>query len=1240
MKRVYIALSLVLVVAVVLSGLLMFGSSATEPVPEAQLTVTPEGGVATTEVGTLDEVITRLNASLSPEVATAYEVKLLTNATQSVAANLEGNGNESVTVDLDGYTLTSGTTSDLYTVDGVAKFNLVGGFTKAVELGRVVSGKISGNLLAIPATATAAVAELSDVEIEYSGLNPDGSVLDLGAGKVMLRNASIIYTGKANALGSADRLSLVKVGEAALTLSLSNIVDESASGVVSAVYANGATLCVERGEIVADYAFDLAGASHATLIDPEVVATAAVFTADSVETDNAVHTGGIKINAPHIISGGIGKEDITLWYGTGSTYIVGVDPLAEVTLATSLTSLKAIGNAYTLAHSYTSTAILTTMPDGGTPTEATNEFKITSFYNATPSVPTAYILAFLKDYTYTGNVAAMTTGHENAAIFLDYNGKNIFYSNEKNSNIMSASGSYRFMIDGADAEGKHATVTSNRSAGALLYDKSGTEDAVFAISGCDIVYQHDTGKNPILQLCGGFSYVYNNKFTYTGEAVTTAPTDATVIPMVTAQSTSKPFVYDCEFYHASTVENITTTALTMTSTAVGYYRAKDLKIYTTKAVSMNSTTKDADLYLANSEVSCTAIPYSAASSNAPLYISDTTTRIPVTEAASGYTYFLVGNGKNRVITETGKISGGKFEEGFSFSPTSEENVFIVACNNITLNHMFSTGMVLQAGKPTNVYGTSIAEGSTVTVKIGDIATASAVVEDGKWCATFENLPYAKGVDIVVTDDVPGSSTTTVYDVDLGEVWVMSGQSNSVYDVTNMDDFEEYLALADMYDIKAYIVKQSSSMVEKTETDSKWHTIDKAWLTKQAGTSLSSKHSVGLSAVAYVMATRLATELPDGVTVAIIDANFNGSGVQNWADYDVLKTLAPTYAETYKLYYDAYVENGNVYPTEEQMLAKGVAKADYIASDRIYGSMPTACYNAMIKPLEGFSVKGTVWYQGEGNGGSVTATTDAGYTARWKSVRQTFRNTFGGDESLPMFVIQIPPYFATLAEFKALQYKMVEDDENSYVVSNTMNGPIFSNYDFISSSMSDNMVHYSRKSPLGISLAASILENIYGMGQLSMPKVVSVKADGSTLKLTLDRDFELMWGEEIVGFELAGSDGVFKAAIATVKDGVIILHAPGVVVPKAVRYGFGKAVFEMEDGSTLTLDKELYTFTNTKLTTTTNGKTDYKITITDNSTGEVLYTFISNETPIIRCRGTGNVASTTGQTLPVFKITLK
>lgn len=1251
MKKRLVALPLILLVALVLSCLLIPGTSALEPIPEAQLVTTPEGGTATTESGTLDAMIQKLNSVMSPGAATTYELTLLTDATQSVAAVLSGNGKETVKVSLDGHTITSLTTSALYTVNGLESFTLYGGFNHEVEHAKIVSAQPTGEVLNVPVDATATV-EIGDLMIEYSGLSANGSILDLGAGATTLRNTIINYTGAAKAPSETETLALIKVGAAAFTMSLSDILDTSASGKVAAISADGAMLRLERGEVDADYAMGLAGASHATIIDTEILAGEAVFTASATETDNVVNTGGVKINAPHIISGGIGKEDVTLWYGTGSTYISGVNPTSEVSVGGAYTTIISVTGGYSLKRETSSAAIITTFVDGATPVEAAASLTTAiNTVNAVTDTPTAFTIALMNDLEFKSSAqslpgeAAGALG--TASIFFDFNGFTM-QRTTKGGHVFSGQGIFRAFMDGADALGNRGMIKSAMSAGGLLYPSKADTDSLMSITDLDFVYSHlgakysvevadaKYGQQPFMQLANGYVYLEGTKMTYTGEdlgeVVEGKSYTSMVVPYIMTQKNLKMVMKNCEFYDTCT-QGVQTRVVNGNGTeGVAYVYMDNIKSDTASCVSI---TTGITAYVANSDVTARGTAY-ITSGAAMSYISDTKTTSATTEVASGNAYFLVGDGNNRVITATGGISGGKFEaEGYGFFLTADRSAYTVAYNNITLPEIFTSGMVLQAGKKTYIYGGSLAEGTAVRVSIGDIATSTATVVDGKWCATFDNLPYAQGVTVTITEDTVGAADIVLSNVDIGEIWVMSGQSNAVYDVTNMEDFQEYLALADNYDIRAYIVPAASSMLEKTDANAAWHDVDSAYLARLAGYTKTSLNSIGLSAIAYVMATRLCVELPEGVTVAIIDANYNGSTVEAWIDYDIALEYAPSYAELYKTYLDCYVANGNVYPTDTEMADKNVGT--YIKPDKIYQRMATACYNAMIKPLEGFSVAGTIWYQGEGNGGSVTESSDGAYAARFRGVRQTFRNTFGADQSLPMFVIQIPSYFSNLSYFKALQYEMVRDDENSYVVSNSVVGPVFSTDDLYTSSVDgDSMVHYARKSPMGISLAASILENYYGMGQLSAPKIVSAIADGHKIKLTLDRDFEIMWGEEIVGFELAGPDGTFKTAYATVDGRTITLTAPGVMVPKAVRYGFGRASFEMEDGKIITAAKDLYSFVTT-VTEDTAKKDVYNVTITDKATGEQLYSFSSDDPAVIRCRGTGNIASTTGQTLPVFEI---
>jgi hypothetical protein len=171
--------------------------------------------------------------------------------------------------------------------------------------------------------------------------------------------------------------------------------------------------------------------------------------------------------------------------------------------------------------------------------------------------------------------------------------------------------------------------------------------------------------------------------------------------------------------------------------------------------------------------------------------------------------------------------------------------------------------------------------------------------------------------------------------------------------------------------------------------------------------------------------------------------------------------------------------------------------------------------------------------------------------------------------------------------------------------------------------------------MGLALAAEILENIYGYEQVGAPKIVSVKASSGYVTVTFDREITKAYGEEFCGFQLGNAAGEYKDAIVTVVDSnTLKLYAPGVSVPKSVRYGYGKARFEFEDGNTIELNKDLYTFAATE---TSDGV--YNVTIKDKATGKLLYEFPSSDTVIIRTISTGNVISTTGNSLPNFRIDL-
>ncbi|MBR7117451.1 MAG: hypothetical protein IKC87_07080 [Clostridia bacterium] len=534
---------------------------------------------------------------------------------------------------------------------------------------------------------------------------------------------------------------------------------------------------------------------------------------------------------------------------------------------------------------------------------------------------------------------------------------------------------------------------------------------------------------------------------------------------------------------------------------------------------------------------------------------------------------------------------------------------------VKLSQIYADGMVLQGYKDINISGTCATIGATIEVKLGDNARTTTVAGDGTWRVVLPPMEYAKGLTLTINEVGLRFPETKFEDVKIGELWIMSGQSNSVYGVYKMEDFAEYRSNADNFDnIYAFAVNQGQSIVEKTEAaNSGWYKVDSKALTKD-------DRYTGISAIAYVMATRLATELGKDVTIGIIDINFNGSTVEAWMSPENLSEVDPELNEKYSAYREFYLKNGT-YPSESDVSDYGT----YVASGKLYSKMACACYNAMIAPFfDGFSIRGALWYQGEGNASSVTADSDGDYTKHFTGVRNTFRDVFA-DEELPVFIVQLPPRMGNPFYFRALQYDIAANDENTYLVLSHLAGSTFTDNELKNTGpSSDSMVHYERKSPVGLAVADSVLENVYGRGQLSAPKILSIEKRGNAIVITFDRELTTDSGSEMIGFEISTADGAWVDAKAAYADKVVVLTAEGVTDPTGVRYGAAKSVLILDDGTEIIYNKSDCSFT--------ENDAEGTITITYEGKSYVIHT---NDPAVIGARMPGNVVATNGTALLVF-----
>lgn len=111
---------------------------------------------------------------------------------------------------------------------------------------------------------------------------------------------------------------------------------------------------------------------------------------------------------------------------------------------------------------------------------------------------------------------------------------------------------------------------------------------------------------------------------------------------------------------------------------------------------------------------------------------------------------------------------------------------------LSFRNIYNNHMVLQQGKPIPVagYGT---DGQTVTVTLGD-NTATATVENGVWAV---ELPAMNGgFDAYTLTAKTETEQVELTDILVGEVWMMTGQSNPAYQIDQIVNLDLRQAVID------------------------------------------------------------------------------------------------------------------------------------------------------------------------------------------------------------------------------------------------------------------------------------------------------------------------------------------------------------------------------------------------------------------------------------------------------------
>jgi sialate O-acetylesterase len=440
-----------------------------------------------------------------------------------------------------------------------------------------------------------------------------------------------------------------------------------------------------------------------------------------------------------------------------------------------------------------------------------------------------------------------------------------------------------------------------------------------------------------------------------------------------------------------------------------------------------------------------------------------------------------------------------------------------------VHSLFTDHMVLQRDAMTPVWGWST-PGDKITVQIASKAFTATADQYGRWLVRIG--PFSAGGPWTLT--ISGPKSVVLQDVFFGDIWLCSGQSNMVLPVGQILNGAAEVAASSNPHLRHFTVGERALKAPRQTLSG-----NTSWAV--AGPSNTSQ----LSASCYFFGRSLQEKL--NVPIGIIVAAVGGTWIEAW-------TAGPALAQ---------IED-----------FKAAVSALAAGSDTVSNNTVSVLYNGMIAPLVPYAIKGAAWYQGESNAdnNSDHATPDQ-YSWILPALIADWRKRFNVG-AFPFLVVQLPNYLSpmTVPNEEGAYWPMLREAQLDTVLEDPASGLV------VTADIGDAMdLHPRNKQDVGARLASTAQDIAYGdSSELSPPTPSSFAVEGAHVRITFDHaDSGLIVGSKngldpvkemptgaLTGFAIAGANKNWAWANAVIDGHSVVVSAPQVASPVAVRYGWG------------------------------------------------------------------------------------
>lgn len=470
---------------------------------------------------------------------------------------------------------------------------------------------------------------------------------------------------------------------------------------------------------------------------------------------------------------------------------------------------------------------------------------------------------------------------------------------------------------------------------------------------------------------------------------------------------------------------------------------------------------------------------------------------------------------------------------------------------LSVPHFFSDHMILQRERAAAIWGKADAKADVTVSFKGKTATTQAAA-DGKWRTQIETgAADANGAVLTIS---AGADKLEIKDVLVGEVWFASGQSNMYYTMNRSPEYAGLIAESKHPALRMFNAPLVTAAENQDDIEGVW----------QASTP---ETVPGFSAVAFFFARKLHLEL--GIPVGVIKSAWGGKPVETFTSREALNTLPGTKALVDAMLKDEasydQAKADAAYATKlEQWKATMAAAKGKSAEERkrlpkkpeapkrplLTEGKPGVLFAAMIHPFTGYTMRGAIWYQGEGNAKAGAVPYDQTLPLMINDWRKRWNDEFS------FYYVQLASYRAASTEPGVPDPWALCQDRMRRVLETTPKTGMA----IINDVGEVDDIHPKNKKDPGERLARWALAKDYGKELVySGPLFKSSEVKDGAIRVTFDQSgtgLKSRDGGALKRFEIAGADKVWKWADAKIdgSDSVLVSSAE-VKQPAAVRYAW-------------------------------------------------------------------------------------